>query len=88
MSWVNKKKLPVIETIKYNNWQCQDINDLWYALHSTFHMASNRQVNTIILDEICNKPVILCLEFSREEEFKFMLSSCNNSSTPGLDKLS
>jgi len=28
MSWVNKKKLPAIETIKYNDWQCQDINDL------------------------------------------------------------
>jgi len=50
-------------------------------------MASNRQVDTTILDEICNKPIIPWLEFSREE-FKIALSSCNNSSAPGLNKLS
>ena len=87
MSWVNKKKLPVIEMIKYNNWQCQDINDLWCALHSTFNMASNWQVDTTILDEICDKPVIPWPEFSRKE-FKFTLLSCNNTSALGPDKLS
>ena len=44
-------------------------------------MANNHQVDTTILDEINDKP-----EFPREE-FKFVLSSCNNSSAPGLDKL-
>ena len=44
-------------------------------------MANNHQVDTTILDEISDKP-----EFPREE-FKFVLSSCNNSSAPGLDKL-
>ena len=87
MSWVNKKKLPVIEMINYNDWQCQDINDLRCALHSTFNMASNRQVDTTILDEICDKLIISWPEFSKEE-FKIVLSSCNNSSAPGPDKLS
>ena len=86
MNWVNKKKLPVIKMIKHNNQQCLDINDLWYALHSTFNMANNRQVDTTILDEINDKSIISWLEFSREE-FKFTLSSCNNSSVPDLDKL-
>ena len=74
MNWVNKKKLPVIETIKYNGQQCLDINDLWCALHSAFNIANNCQVDTTILNEI--------------KEFKFALSSCNNSSAPGPDKLS
>jgi len=86
MSWVNKKKLPAIETIKYNSQQCMDINDLWCALHSTFNMANNRQVDTSILDELSNKFIVSWPEFSREE-FKFPLSSCNNSSAPGPDKL-
>jgi len=87
MNWVNKKKLPAIETIKYNSQQCVDINNLWCALHSTFNMANNHQVDTSILDEISDKSIVPWPEFSREE-FKFALSSCNNSSTPGPDKLS
>ena len=86
MNWINKKKLLAIETIKYNSQQCLDINDLWHALHSTFNMASNHQVDTSTLDEISDKPTISWPEFSREE-FKFVLSSCNNSSTPGPDKI-
>jgi len=87
MNWVNKKKLPAIKTIKYNDQQCLDINNLWCALHSTFNMANNRQVDITILDKINDKFIVPWPEFSREE-FKFVLSSCNNSSTPGPDKLS
>jgi len=86
MNWVKKKKLPAIKTIKYNGQQCLDINDLWHALHSTFNTASNCQVDTSTLDKISDKPTIPWPEFSREE-FKFTLSSCNNSSAPGPDKL-
>ena len=86
MNWVNKKKLPAIEMIKHNDQQCLDINGLWYALYPTFNMANNCQVDTTILDEIDDKSIVPWLEFSREE-FKFALSSCNNSSTPGSDKL-
>jgi len=49
-------------------------------------MASNRQVDTTILDEICDKLIISWPEFSKEE-FKIVLSSCNNSSAPGPNKL-
>jgi len=59
---------------------------LWCALHSTFNTVNNRQVDTSILDEISDKSIISWPEFSREE-FKFTLSSCNNSSAPGPDKL-
>jgi len=87
MNWVNKRKLPAIETIKYNNQQYLDINDLWYAHYSTFNMASNHQVDTDILNEIIDKPTMSWPVFSREE-FRTTISSCNNSSVPGPDKLS
>ena len=86
MNWVNKRKLPAIETIKYNDQQCLDIGNLWYALHSTFNMASNCQVDVDILDKITDKPTMLWLVFSREE-FRFAISSCNNSLASGPDKL-
>ena len=86
MNWVNKCKLPAIETIKYNNQQYLDINNLWNTLHSTFNMALHQQVDINILDEITNKPTSPWHAFSKEE-FRFALSSCNNSSVPGPDKL-
>jgi len=77
----------VIETIKYNNQQYSDINDLWYALHSTFNTASNHQVDTDILNEIIDKPTVPWPVFSKKE-FRTAISSCNNSSASGPDKLS
>ena len=87
MNWVNKKKLPAIKAIKYNNQQCLDIEDLWNALHSTFNTALNRQVNVNILEEIHDKPIVPWLGFSKKE-FRLAISNCNNSSTPGPNKLS
>ena len=49
-------------------------------------MALYQQVDTNILNEITNKPISHWPTFSKEE-FRFALSSCNNSSAPGLDKL-
>ena len=59
---------------------------MWNALHSTFNMAFHQQVDINILDEITDKPISLWPAFSKEE-FRFALSSCNNSSTPSFDKL-
>ena len=86
MNWVNKCKLPAIETIKYNDQQCLNINDLWNALHSTFNTALHCHVDIDILDEIANIPTSPWPAFSKEE-FRHALFSCNNSSAPGLDKL-
>ena len=55
MNWVNKRKLPTIKAIKYNDQQCLNINDLWNALYSTFNIALHYQVDVEILDEIVNK---------------------------------
>ena len=87
MSWVNKHKLPVIESIKYNDCQCLKIKDLWHALHSTFNKALHCQVNANVLDEINDKSILPWPTFSKEE-FRLALSNCNNLSASGPDKLS
>ena len=79
--------MPVIEAIKYNNNLCLSLDSLWTTLHSSFNTTLYRQVNINILDEIGNKQVATWVLFSKEE-FKIVINSCNNLSTPGPDKLS
>ena len=86
MSWVNKYKLPAIKSIKYEDCQCLEIDDLWNALHSTFNKTLYCQVNVNILNEINNKPILSWPTFSKEE-LRLTLSNCNNLSASGPDKL-
>ena len=86
MSWINKHKLLAIKAIKYNNQLYLNIDNLWNALYSTFNTALHHQVDINILDEIDDKPTSSWALFSKEE-FKIIIANCNNSSTPGLDKL-
>ena len=87
MNWVNKCKLPAMEAIKYNNQLCLMLNSLWNALHSLFNTTLHWQVDSKILDKIGNKQATAWAPFSKEE-FKIVISSYNNLSIPGLDKLS
>ena len=87
MNWIKKHKLPAIKAVKYNNCSCLEISNLWHALHSTFNMAQNCQVDAAVLDEIPDKcptswPLFL------EEEFTRSIVNYNNSSTLGPNKLS
>ena len=86
MSWVNKRKLPAIEAIKYNDQPCLTIDTLWDVLYSMFNTALYRQVDINILDKVANKSSSSWASFSKKE-FKNAITNCNNSSTPGLDKL-
>ena len=52
MSWVNKHKLLVIETIKYNSQPCLDLNDLWQALHSSFNTAQFYHIDENVLNKL------------------------------------
>ena len=87
MNWVNKHKLPTIETIKYNDQQYLNINDLWNALHSTINTALNCQIDIDILNEIADNPISPWPAFSIEE-FRLAIANCNNSSASSPDKLS
>jgi len=52
MSWVNKCKLPAIETIKYNGQLCLELDNLWQALHSSFNTAQHQSVDNNVLDKL------------------------------------
>ena len=87
MSWVNKRKLPAIEAIKYNSGPCVEIKDLWNVLHSSFNMAQDCYINFDMLNEISSKCSTEWVPFSREK-FVSAISKYNNLLTSGLDKIS
>ena len=86
MDWINKRKLPTTEAIKYDNQPCLFPNSLWRALYSSFNTALHRQVDVEVLEEIGNKLMTFWNLFSKEE-FRQAINKCNNSSVPELDKL-
>jgi len=86
-NWIKSRKLPAIEAIYHNNRPCTTLDSLWNALHSSFNTALNRHVDLNILNEIERKPSQQWNSFSKAE-FKSAISKCNDSSAPGLDKLS
>ena len=86
MNWVKKRKLPATEAIKFNNHPCLTPESLWNALHSSFNTALFRQVDFNILNEVACKPTQEWNPFSRCE-FKSAISKCNDSSSPGPDRL-
>jgi len=60
---------------------------LWNALHSTFNTALHHQVDVEVLDEIADKPTSPWPAFSKEE-FRLIITSCNDTSVSSPDKLS
>ena len=87
MNWINRHKLLAIEAIKYDGQPCLPPDSLWNALHDFFNTALNHHVNINILSKIEHKATSSWSPFSKEE-FKQVISKCNNSSAPELDKLS
>ena len=88
-SWIGstKKKIPAIKAIKYNNWPCLEIEELWQALHSTFNMAQDCHIDFNLLNEISNKCPMKWLSFV-EAEFINAINKYNNLLTLGPNKLS
>ena len=86
MNWVNKCKLLAIEAVKYNSQPCLEINNYWYALHLSFNTAQDCYIDEDILNKIDAFATSSWYPFS-EEEFTSTIDKCNNSSTPGPNKL-
>ena len=87
MNWINRRKLPATKAIKHNGFPCLSSESLWDALHKTFNTTLHCQVDLNILNEINHKPTLQWFPFSKEE-FKQVISKCNNLSVLGPDKLS
>ena len=86
MSWVNKYKLPAIETIKYNGQPCLDLNNLQQALHLSFNTAQFYHVDESVLNKLELFALSLQTLFA-EEEFTSTIVKCNNMSAPSPNKL-
>ena len=86
MNWIKRRKLPVVEAIKYDGHLCLSPESLWNTLHSTFNITLNHQVDLNILNEIEHKPFLQWFLFSKEE-FKQAISNCNDLLVSRPDKL-
>ena len=87
MNWVKKRKLPTIKAIQYNRDSCIQLKDLWEVLYNIFNSAQNHQIDTTLLNKVLNKDISSWPSFSKAELIN-TINKCNNSLTPGLDKLS
>ena len=67
MNWVNKCKLPVIETIKHNRRLYLELDVFWQALHSSFNSVQFWTVDEMILNELGSFSSLTWSNFSEEE---------------------
>jgi len=86
MNWVKKRKLSAIKAIQYNSCLYIKLEELWDVLHNLFNSAQNQHIDPDLLNEISNKEVTRWPLFSKAEIID-AINKCNNSSTPGPDKL-
>ena len=70
----------------FNRQPCIKLEDLWLALHSTFNLTQDQQIN-LCLDEIPTKPLTEWLLFSKAE-FTDTIKKYSSSSTSGSNYLS
>ncbi|CAA7267343.1 unnamed protein product [Cyclocybe aegerita] len=84
MEWVKQRKLPPCEAIRDGNQPCHNMDDLWDTLHSMYNLASGREYDASVLDELPDEPVREWADFS-EHELLSALKGCSNSSAPGPD---
>lgn len=80
-------ELLAIEALQYNSQPCIKLEDLWQALHQSFNLAQNHQVNLNVLDKILSKLTLEWLPFSKEK-LRSATAKYNDLSIPGPDRIS
>ena len=86
MSWVKQQKLPVVEAIHFQGQPCNNLPDLWRALHQSYNAAANRPVDLSVLDEVPSQATRFWVPFSLLE-MQEALKACSNVSAPGPDHI-
>jgi len=87
MNWVQKKPMPAIETISYENCPCNTLTDLWHALYTSYNSIENKLVNTCFLNKIPQENTIEWPIFSKQK-FGDAIAKCLSLSFPGPDYIS
>ena len=86
MSWVKQQRLPAVKTIHFQDQPCNDLSDLWRALHQSYNTAANHSVDLSVLDEVPSQATHSWMPFSlleMQEVFKV----CSNISAPGSNHI-
>jgi len=86
MSWVKQQKLPAVEAICFQGQPCNDLPDLWRALHQFYNAAANCSVDLSVLDEVPSQATRSWVPFSLLE-MQNTLKACSNVSAPGPDHI-
>jgi len=86
MNWVNKCKLPAIETKKYNGSPCLELDVFWQVFYLSFNSAQFQTIDEMVLNKLGSFLFSAWPEFL-EEEFTCTIVNYCDSSSPGLDKL-
>src|SRR6185369_2918659 len=84
INWVKPRRLPAVEAISYQGTPCSSSEQLWTALDSTFHAASNREADPSILDEAVSLTTREWTPFSMTE-LRTAIKGTSSSSSPGPD---
>lgn len=85
--WISKWNLPPSQSINYNRKSCDELDNLWQALDSSYNSTSNCPVNLNAIKSIDAQSEQLWPPFSNTELFD-ALNPCANASVPGPDHLS
>ena len=86
MSWVKQRKLPAVEAIRFQGQPCNDLPDLWSALHQSYNVAADRSIDLSVLDEVLSQATCSWVPFSMLE-IQEALKACSNVSAPGPDHI-
>ena len=86
MSWVKQRKLPAVEAIRFQGQPCNDLPDLWSALHQSYNAAADCSIDLSVLDEVPSQATCSWIPFSMLEMQK-ALKACSNVSAPGPDHI-
>jgi len=86
MGWIKKRKLPTTEAIKFQDQPCNDLPDLWNALHTSYNGAANRSVDLTHLEDAPIFEPRTWTPFTRLE-LQEALKKCANKSAPGPDHI-
>ena len=57
MSWVKQRKLLVVKAICFQEQSCNDLLDLWSALHQSYNATADCSIDLSVLDEVPSQAV-------------------------------
>ena len=86
MSWVKQRKLPVVEAIWFQGQPCNNLPDLWRALHQSYNAAANCSVDLSVLNEVPSQATHSWVPFFLLE-MQEALKAYSNVSVPGPDHI-